>query len=300
MLGQLHPSRAAAIVAAPRRITIADFIKVSRLIDVHHEYPGEMFLAIDEAVLANGCVASEHDILSAVSAYVAFGIVPSKVVLFCHSAVPEAYQLLWRTRALIKSRHRSRRADGIFTTRALLFGATCLAVRATTIAAYGSEATACEYAQAISVSFNASRRDHVLAEPTIRLLDVAGGDLGAEAARAVSPFESRASMEHRLRAFCAAAVGRKRTEAVEALSCLDASLGGEPPEVRRFGASSATDDCRPLVQHVAGHIEQRFAGIVCRRDVLLRRPDDLRGLLRDGAHLARDEAATTLAAMYAI
>jgi hypothetical protein len=296
---RLHPARAAAIVAAPRRITMADFIDISRLVDVHHEYPGETFLIVDDTLPANGGIAAEDDILAAVSAYVAFGIVPSKVVIFRHSAVPEAYQLLWRTRALVTPRRRSGRTDGIFTTRALLFAATCLAVRATTMAARDSDAAACRHARTISASFNAGRQESVLAEPTIRPLDVMDDDVDVEAARAFSPFDSRPSIEERLLAIGAFANGR-RGQVLQALSRLDASLGGEPSTLRDFTPSSARDDGRAFVQHVAGRIEQWFATIVERRDRLLRRPDDLRGLLREGARLARDEATATLAEMYAI
>lgn len=294
---QLHPPRAVAIVAAPRRITVADFIDISRLVDVHHEYPGETFLIIDDTAPEIGGADTEHDILTAVSAYVAFGIVPSQVIFFRQSALPEAYQLLWRTRTLVTPRHRSGRTDGIFTTRALLLAATYLAVRPTTIAARDSDAGACAHARAISRSFNASRQDAVLAEPTIRSLDD-NDALTVAAARAVSPFDSRASIEEGLLVFSGSANGRRR-EPFHALRRLDARLGHEPPEHRPFAASSAADDDRALVQHVARRIEQRFATIVEWRDRLLRRPDDLRGLLRDGACLARDEAAATLAAMYA-
>jgi tryptophanyl-tRNA synthetase len=300
MPGRLHPSRAAAIVPVRGRITVADFLDISRLVDVQHEYPGEMFLAIDDAAPTHAGVASDRDVLAAVSAYLAFGILPSKVVVFCHSALPETYQMLQRTSALVTSRHHAGPADAGVATRALLFAATCLAVRATTIAAYESDTTACEHAQAISTSFNASRREHVLAEPTIRRLDGADGDGGAAVARTVSPFDSRSSIERRLRMFCASAGGRRRADVVQALTGLHASLGGEPSAVARVAASTATDDDGPLVQHVACHIEQRFAGVVERREALLRRLDDLRGLLHDGAQLARDEAAATLSAMYAI
>jgi hypothetical protein len=276
-----HPPRVAGGLPAARVLTLADCLTASRLVDLHHEYPGETFIALDDSGPATG------QMIAVASACLALGIMASKAVLFAQSAVPHASRLLGYMRTL--DARRRGRTTYVTTTAGL--GATCLAVRGTTIVAGEHELAAYRWARHVAVSLNAACHAHVLAPPVMRPTSTPAPD----AARAVSPFEPRSRVEQQLLAYCANSRHRSGAlDLADELSTLYLRLDGDGMGAECAAHLRGRGDYLPFVQALAGAIDERFAARRSRRDALLTRPHDLQDLLRDGAEVARREAETTL------
>jgi hypothetical protein len=311
---RMHPPRAAAVMTASRRLEIVDCLHgFGRLLDLQHEYPAEAFYAIDDGPMdaRQGREANRVAALSLASACLAFGLQSNKVVVFVQSALPQSFELLWSLRhvsprpvptPLPRGRHDERAESGcpdLIVDRATMFAATCLVLRATTIAARPSQLAGYRLACRLAEGWRTLCTTCPLPRATLRLLDSTYAEPGyAGGACRLSPFLSPRQLETELYTMWNAGDGAGLTRLRRCWARLYAALVSDE---RRSGAfaeqlSSPVGGgaaARTLAQAIAA-----WSGpAVERYHALVSRPDYVSDVLREGRLVATEQAALTMAAI---
>jgi tryptophanyl-tRNA synthetase len=309
-----HPPRA-VIVVASSPFQIADWGGGSarHVLDLQHEYPAEAFYAIDDGPLdaRREPEACRRAALSVATGCLAFGLQSNKVVLFRQSELPQTHELLWSLRQvsprpLLWARSHDRGGDGelpmvpLIVDDATMFAATCLVLRATTIAAHRSQMAGYQMACRIADRWRGRYAGYVLPHAALRL------------------FDNPCSLVEHIGGACRLSPLLTRSELAGALSAIwDAGArAGGLPAVRRcwtrtYGAlvddrrstETFADQLGPTAAAGAAALTLGSeisascgAGLERYRD-LLTRPDYVRDVLREGRVLAVAQASLTVAAI---
>lgn len=292
------PPRVAARLCTTCPPTVESYFRrLERLIELQHEYPGETFYVLeDDDIRARG-ERIEHALVTAVCGYLALGLEECKTVLCRTVDVPQAFQALW-TLDRIQPRHRARsRRTALRVTPSMMFGTTCVLVRATTMAATPADMAAVEHARRTTAIVNAVATRSVLGAPAVRLVADRSRCVRTNDTVPLSPFDSRPVLERQLLESWTAAEARQQTASVRSAWLRLATSLGMPDATELFSRPARSSTPRGIAERIAAAVEARFGQAADRYDELLRTPGYVRDLLAEGAQLAGEQAAVTLGAM---
>jgi hypothetical protein len=287
------------------------FGELKNLIELQHEYPGETFYLFDDC---DGTVRERrngsHTVVNSVCACLALGVRESKAVLCSPADIPQIFQALWTHRNIQYSeggpegnagRLRESRRSGLrmYVTTSMLFGMTCVLLRATTMAATSADRAAYCYARRMATSFNAFASRNVLAKPSIRPVEQRPpGDCTRDAKADVCTFDAQPVLERKLLAMWADAQARNAGESArKAWIRLAEWLGMADPADSLFPPEPSCSVERQAARRLAAATEAHFAVAAEQYRSLLRRPSYILDILADGANLVREQAAMTLTAL---